>query len=336
MPVDFYSTSVIREVRSSFSRKENWLVDMFFKKKETVSDENIILELRRGQNKAAPFISEVENGRVIKSKGRTTNVIKAPSIGVEYPLTAKDIFMRTVGGSQQNGPSLVERYSKKVAEILVDQENALVNKEELMVSQFLTTGKVVSLEGEHPVEIDYKMPNIETLEAGKKWGETGVDIFASIRSYVDNSEKKSGNVVNNIVLGETAANKLLNNSELDKRLDVKNKTEAILEVVSKYPGIRYLGRLDGKIDIYSFSKQQTNSKDEILDLLPPNVMIGGPTDGAILYAPIVDMRERVIYEEMRHTRNRVSDTGKQEVISTESRPVLEPCDLEAYFSVIVC
>lgn len=336
MAVDFYSTSVIREVRSTFGRKENWLVDMFFKRKSTVSDENIILELKNGQNKAAPFISDVENGRVIKEKGRISNVIKAPSIGVEHPLTAKDIFMRVVGGTQQGGPTLAQRYQSRVAQILAEQENALINKEELIVAQFLTTGKVVSLDGEHPVEIDYQMPTIETLTAGNKWGEANVDIFTSIRKYVDNAEKASGAIVNMVVLGERGANKLLNNPELDKRLDVKNKTEAILEVVAKYPGIRYLGRLDGKIDIYSFNKQLTDAKEEVIDLIPQNIMIGGPSEGEIIYAPIIDFEEEAIYEEMRHTRNTVSKSGKQKIISTESRPVLQPCDLKAYFSVVVC
>lgn len=336
MAVDFYSTSVIREVRSSFGRKENWLVDMFFKKKTTVSDENIILELKKGHNNAAPFISDVENGRVIKEKGRVSNVIKAPSIGVETPLTAKDVFMRVVGGSQQGGLTLAQRYSNRVAEILAEQERAIVNKEELIVAQFLTTGKVTSLDGEHPVEIDYQMPTIETLTAGNKWGEANVDIFGSIRKYVDNAEKKSGEVVNTVVIGERSAGKILNNPDLDKRLDVKNKSEAILSVIAMYPGIRYLGRLDGKIDIFSFNKQITNAKNEVVDLIPANIMIGGPTDGEMLFAPIIDFEEEAIYEEMRHTRNTVSKTGKQKVISTESRPVLQPLDLSAYFSVVVC
>lgn len=334
--MDFYSTSVMREVRSTFGRKENWLIDMYFKKKSTVSDENIILEMKKGQNKAAPFISDVENGRPIREKGRVSNVIIAPSIGVETPLTAKDIFKRPVGAAQQGGPTLADRYGKRVAEILADQENALINKEELIIAQFLTTGKVVSLEGEHPVEIDYQMPTIETLTAGNKWGEANVDIFASIRKYVDNAEKLSGAIVNSVTLGEKSASKLLNNPDLDKRLDVKNKSEAILAVVAMYPGIRYLGRLDGKIDIYSFSKQLTNAKGGVFDLIPPNIMIGGPSDGEIIYAPIIDFEEEAIYEEMRHTRNTVSKTGKQKVISTEARPVLQPCDLSAYFSVVVC
>lgn len=44
-----------------------------------------------------------------------------------------------------------------MAEILLDQENYIKNRIELMVSQFLTTGVVKSEDGKVGYEVDYEL-----------------------------------------------------------------------------------------------------------------------------------------------------------------------------------
>lgn len=209
-----------------------------------------------------------------------------------------------------------------------------------MIGQFLTTGKITSLEGEHAYELDYQLENQDTLETAKKWNTTGVDIFQSIRDYVDEAEANSGEKVDVVVLGSRAAKALLSSSNADAKLDIKNKTEAVITVIKKYPGISWLGKLDSAIDIYSYNQILVDEKGVKKEIIPANIMIGGPAGGTIVYAPVVyfdkDNGGVEVFVENRHSRVSVSETGKEKSISTEARPVLQPFDLDAYFSVFVC
>lgn len=336
---NFYKTSVIREIRSNVDRNPNFLRDIFFPNVETTDEEDIILEISKGGNRIAPFVSPVEDGRVMKSKGRSTNIITAPNVAPKYVLTPKDLFERAVGANFQGGDTPAVRQAKKIGKILKDQEKFITNKEELMIGQFLTTGKITSLTGEHTYELDYGLENQDTLEAGKKWTDAGVDILQSIRDYVDEAEANSGEKVDVVILGSKGAKALLSNTALAEKLDIKNKTEAVIQTIKKYPGITWLGKMDSAVDIYSYNQQLVDETGAKKEIIPSNMMIGGPAGGTIVYAPIIYFEKEGgtdVYVETRHARVSVSETGKEKSISTEARPVLQPFDLDAYFSVVVC
>lgn len=339
---NFYKTSIIREIRSNVERKPNFLRDIFFPNVENTDEEDIILEISKGGNRIAPFVSPVEDGRIMKNKGRNTNIITAPNIAPKYVLTPKDLFERPVGASFQGGDKPAIRQAKKIGKVLKDQETFITNKEELMIGQFLTTGKVTSLDGDHPYELDYKLENQDTLETSKKWDTVGVDIFQCIRDYVDEAEANSGEKIDVVILGRRASKNLLSSANVDEKLDKKNKTEAVITVIKKFPGISWLGTLDSAINIYSYRQDLKDEKENKIEILPQNMMIGGPSGGTIIYAPVIYFAKEgsgqsdEVFVESRHSRIAVSENGKQKSISTESRPVLQPFDLDAYFSVVVC
>lgn len=335
--MNMFTTSVIREIRTGLAVKPNFLRELFFKNVELLDDETIILEYKKGGNVAAPFVSPIENGKVQKNKGRTANIIVAPNIQPKHVINAKDIFVRMVGASFQGGLKPAQKQATKILEILAEQETQITNKEELMISNFLLDGKVKSLKGEYPVEVDYQMTNQWTLAGTEKWTDPLADIFASIRKYVGIAEAKSKELVDKVVVGEKAANLILSSDKVDKKLDILNKTEAVIQTIKQFPGIMYLGKLDSKIEIYSFNQSVVDATSgDIIQLLPPNAMIGGPSNGTILYAPIVDFKEKTIYVTDRYSRDNVSENGKELSITTEGRPVLQPRDVDGYFSVIVC
>jgi len=64
---------------------------------------------------------------------------------------------------------------EKIGRVLLDQENYITNKIELMVSQFLTTGIVKSGDKEAEYEVNYELGNKITLDSTHKWGAAGVE-----------------------------------------------------------------------------------------------------------------------------------------------------------------
>jgi len=69
--------------------------------------------------------------------------------------------------------------------------------------------------------------------------------------------------------------------------------------------------------------------------MPTNMVIGGPAAGEVIYAPIVFMGNGFVHMTERYS-NLDTTNPKAAKITTESRPVLQPCDVDAYFSYVVC
>lgn len=332
---DIYTAKTVRKIREKAEVKRNFLINLFFPRRTTVMTEKIILECTKSGEQTAPFITPLESGRVIKNKKVRTNVITAPNIGVAEILTPKDFFVREAGMQLSGDFDPVIRASKRLGEILRKQENYIVNKEELMVGQFLTTGKVTSLTGEDGYEVDYELENISTLSSGEQWGKPGVNPLTSLDEIISNAEA-SGVLVGNIVMGADAAKNFMNSEYTKEILSKDLQSEFVKEVVREYPGVVWLGTYKTYgVEIFRYKRKVLGPDKTPMEIIPSNIVIGGPKDGEILYAPIVNMGKGDIHVTERYSNVEIP-TPKVKKITTESRPVLQPSDLDGYFSVIVC
>lgn len=333
---DLYTPKTIRKIRDAWEPKKNFLTNLFFNKSETVPTEEIMLEITKGGEHVAPFVTPLEMGRPVVDRRTTSNLITAPNIAVSRSLGPKDFFVREAGMNFFGDYKPAERVGKRIAEILTAQERYISNKEELMVSQFLTTGKVTSTTEEAEYEVDYGIDNIVTLDGGKKWGETGVNPITSLDSILAKAEE-SGVIVKNVVMGLTAADKFMNSKEFTKEILSKDlQTEFVKEVIRQYPGVVWLGTYKTYgVELFRYSRKVVGYDGKEIQLMPPNMILGGSTEGKILYAPIINMGNSDV-----HMVKRFADVDspnkKQKNITTESRPVLQPDDLSGYFNVIVC
>lgn len=333
---NLYTPKEIRKIRDAWEPKKNFLTDLFFNKSETVSTEEIILEITKGGEHVAPFVTPLELGRPVVDKKTMTNLITAPNIAVSRTLGPKDYFVREAGMNFFGDYNPAAKVGKRIAEILLDQERYISNKEELMVSQFLTTGKVTSTSEEASYEVEYGIDNMVTLEDGEKWGETGVNPITSLDKILAKAEE-SGVIIKNVVMGLTAADKFMNSEEFKKDMLSKDlQTEFVKEVIRQYPGVVWLGTYKTYgVELFRYSRKVIGYDGKEIQLMPSNMILGGSTEGKILYAPVINMGTTDV-----HIVKRFSDVDnpnkKTKNISTESRPVLQPDDLSGYFNVIVC
>ena len=300
-----------------------------------MDDENILLETTVNGNSMAPLVSPVEDGRVMKEKGIRTNSIIAPSIAPKHILTSKDVFVREAGENITGGTKASIRMAKRAGHLLGKQEGYITNKEEHMVGQFLSTGKVESIGGEHSHEINYEMANKGTLGEGATWDLTTVNPLQNLDAWIVNAEK-FGDKVGAITMDTVAADAFINNKEVqalldNRRIDVMSSKQKDLG-----PGVAYLGFYKKRsVHLYQYDRALNDKTGAPISVLPAGTVIGGPVYGEVLYAPIVYFNEGSggdIHEEIRHSRIKVSSNGKEKSISTESRPVFQPNDMSAYFS----
>lgn len=337
MPLQLYTPISIRKIRDRAEVKRNFLTAIFFNKKAMSETEDILLEIEKGGEHVAPYITPLESGKPVPDKKTMSQFVKAPNIGTENTLEPKDMFVRETGMPISGGYNPKAAAARKIGKILGLHERYIVNKEELMVGQFLTTGKVTSLGKEAEFELDYGLENISTLSSTDMWDQTGVNPYISLSKIIRNAEV-GGIKVENIILGEAAADALLENPNTEKYLSKDLQNEFVKDILRTYPGIEHLGRMTKYgVDLFSY-RRKVIAPDGVtqVDILPINMVIGGPSGGTMLYAPIINMGEN---DGEIHMKQRYSDieklSNKVKRISTESRPVLIPEDLDAYFAVTV-
>ena len=333
---DLYTPKTIREVRNQWTPKRNFLTELFFNNADTVQTEEIILEITKFGDHIAPFITLLESGRPIVDRKVATNLIKAPNVGVERTLSPKDYFVRDAGMNFTGDYSPAQRVAKRISEILSDQERYISNKEELMVSQFLTTGKVKSIADEESYEVDYGIENSSTLPGGQKWGEDKVNPLVSLDKILAKAEE-GGIKVKQVVMGMLAADKFMNSPNFKKEMLSRDlQTEFVKEVVRKFPGVVWLGTYTTYgIELFRYSRTVIGYDGKPIELMPKNMILGGSNEGKILYVPIINMGQGDVHITKRFS-NVVTPNEKTKKITTEARPVLQPADLSGYFNVIVC
>lgn len=338
MPASIYTTKTIRKIREKAEIKRNFLRGLFFNGSSKSESEIIFLELEKGGEYVAPLVTPLESGRLLPSKTRKTNQIVAPNVGTKDFLTPKDFFTRPVGGELSGGEDPKKLAAKRLGEILKKQENTIVNREELMVAQFLTTGKVTAIDGDAGYEVDYELENIETLPVEKQWDKDGVDPLVSVDDLVSNAEV-NGVKVENIVMGRTAAKHFIEKLHNSKKLSKDLQSEIVKKMVRENPGVTWLGTYTTYgIELYRYDRQLRGPKNEVVELIQANVVAGGPSGGEIIYAPIIYMgKEKGAMMFMNERYSATSNpTAKTQEITTESRPVLQPVELTGYFSATVC
>lgn len=328
-----YNSKTIRKIRKKQKVKPSFLRDMFFPTRVTVDEEEVWLDTTVNGNKTAPMVSPVEDGRVVKEKGIKTNMIMAPSVAPKYVLTSRDAFKREAGESQDSGKKANIRMARRSGKILGDQERYITNKEELFVGQFLSEGKITSSEGDHPYELDYEMTNKGTLGAGLKWNEDTGKPIDDLDGWIVEAEKY-GTKVGAIVMDSKASDAFINNPQVKEFLDNRRLNTVDANQKDLGPGVAYVGHYKKRnVHIYQYDRT-LEVKGQLNSVIPEGTVIGGPTFGEVLYAPVVYFTEsgKDIHEEIRHSRVKVSSNGKEKSISTESRPVFQPSDMSAYFS----
>jgi hypothetical protein len=115
----------------------------------------------------------------------STDEIKTPVMQERRIIGAKDINRRTAGENIYSPKTDTQRAAELHAADLRFCLDSIDNRIEVMVSQFITTGRIPIVGLGVKREIDYAIPNIEVLTGGNRFGQVGVNILAVMRRKVD-------------------------------------------------------------------------------------------------------------------------------------------------------
>lgn len=332
MSYDLYKQSTIAAIRTKIEVNRSFLRDLFFPKLEPQETEDMVLEIEKNGETYAPFLTELESGRPMSATRRKSYIITAPELGPEYNLSSKDYFERPIG--EQVSQRVADNVAKTIRKILERQEREIANKEELMVAQFLTTGKVVSIGTDSEYEVDYEVPNIGTLSTAEQWDKDTSNPKESLKKIIVEAEA-CGQKVGAIVMGWKAAQCYEKALQKDREFSTDSQSEFVKKVTRENPGVIWLGTYKTfGCEIFQYYRKIADYEGKQIDLIPENVVCGGPLEGTMLYGAVIntlDSKSNPIKKGKRFSW-RDSQNPKTEKIVTNSRPVLQPCNPDGYFA----
>lgn len=328
-----YNTRRVTKVRAAMDMKRNFLTALFFSEKIEQDKRTVRIEMEKNGEYFAPFVTKMESGRPMPDTTIKTNDVEIPEVAPEYTLKPDDYYKREAG--QEESVDVVRNVLNKIKRILTNQENYITNKEELMVSQFLTTGKITSIGKEAEVEIDYQVSNIGVLPVEEQWNQATATPKLSLEKMIMDAEE-CGTKVGAVVMGWEAGYNFENSLDKDKEFSKDNQTEWVKKQLRQYPGVIWIGTWNKfGIELFRYTRNVKNSDDNSnVALMPQNMVVGGPIGGTMLYGSIINtsipntnpvkVGARFAWKD--------STTAKTEKITTSSAFVLQPLDPDSYFA----
>ena len=171
--MDLYTPTRIEEVFRRSPRVTTFLKSTFFKGSKTFVTQSVNFDIVEGSRSVAPFVNPKAGGQVIPNKGYSTKTYTAPLVSPEKVTEAEEMLNRIAGEQITSSMTPAERAVRKLSEDLVEMDEMITRREEVMCAEALFTGKITVKGKNIDDEIDFGFSNTETLS--KKWSAAGSD-----------------------------------------------------------------------------------------------------------------------------------------------------------------
>lgn len=275
------------------------LQDLIFKERNTNEADTIDVDITVGGRKLAPFVTDVEGGKVVSGSTRSQRSVKTPRIRLKDPLTAKKLRgERGVGQPfYAKGPKSVEEAEQaKIMKSMKELKNKVLTTLEWMCAQALT-GKIIVEQDNVAFEVDYQIPaDHKVVLAGEsKWSGADADPLNDMQTWNDMIVDKLGRGAAIMVCGTEAAKWLRKKVPKDAWMD-RTKHVQVGELVWEMSS-NYIGNLGG-IDIYRYGSSFDDASGAAQKLIDADKVYMVATDAriSIEFGNILDLDANVVGE----------------------------------------
>jgi len=265
---DIYATPTLLRVLEAMPPSSTYILDTFFQDGEPFDTEWVEVQTKKGSHPIAPYVSELQPGKVVVRSGFTAKQYKPALIKPARPITANDLKIRMAGESLINPESPDARARKLVAKDLIDLTDTITRRLIEQASGLIFTGKVTQIgEGVSQV-IDYDFTNKVVLSGTDLWSNPDSDpitFLFGLRKEILDGNASTPNV---LLCDYDAAVALMRHPKIlalkDKGVDIGNVDTTLLP-----DGVTYHGRLrDVGLDVFSYTGTYTDDSGAEQPFIP--------------------------------------------------------------------
>ncbi|UAT29512.1 major capsid protein [Bacillus badius] len=337
-----YNTITLLKAAEQIPPVRTFLKDTFFPKFSTFVTEEVLLDVRKGKQKMAPFVAPRVGGVTIERDGFTTTKYKAPRIVPQRPINLEDISSRGYGENIVSLKTPQQRQGELIARDLQDYEDMITRREEWMASQILFYGSAIlkgytdsSNKNFVEQELNYNFTNMETLLGSDIWG-AGGDIYSQLDQWRLDLIKKTGVGPAIAVFGRDALAKFRADSKMREMMNIRNMNFGEIKPIVQANGITFIGRLpELGLDIYTYDAWYQDDDGSMKPYVPADrILLGTPGLGGFAYGAISQIEDGKQFKtyEGKRVPKMWADTDNEVVMTRmSSRPVPVPDDVDSWY-----
>lgn len=228
----------------------------FFRNVQTFTTRRVDVDFKKGNRALAPFVHPKKGGKTIPNSGYRTENYPAPLIAPNKITTVEDLLDRLPGESLVSGKSPAERAVEKLAQDFSELSEMITRREEWMCAQAIFTGTIPIIGDGLQETIDFQFTNKETITAAaSKWNKDTSDPISDLKRWRRNVQKNGFVNCNVCVMADDVATAFINNTKVQKLLDVKGYDLAAIKPKELANGVTYIGTLHAEgLDIYTYNE----------------------------------------------------------------------------------
>ena len=272
---DYYSPKYLRGALEKAIPPKKFFLSRFFKQAITFPTVSVSFEFAQNKRILLPYADQYSGSVPIAREGYQLKTYRAPLITGSRTITPETLETKGFGEPEWNsGKSPDERAKEVAARDLAELQEALYRKLEYMCARVKQDGKL-TIDG-YGVndEVDYQVPNIETITANnQKWTNTSYDILGKLAKMARVLRKNGVNPDMLIVGSDVSEAMCVNEGILKLRNDMWVN---IPDPASLEPGVVFLMQLKAPgiyLNVYEYSEYYTDNNGQLVPLIDPGTVI---------------------------------------------------------------
>lgn len=298
--MDPYEFQTLLAAVSYMKQPTTFLLELFFKLIPPHTTKTITVDIERGGESMAVFVSPLVEGNVVKKDGYITDVFEPGYLKEKMAITPEDLQVRNPGEilfAPNHDQS--DRLNQKVAKYLLTLMSRIIRREEWMASQALTTGQMNVIGKGVNRNISFSMlpTHLPVLIGNQAWTNAASDPQADLSRWIDLILDDSGLNADKVVMGSAALTSFLNHPKVQAILNSRRMTIGDVSPELKNNGAQKIADWYGpNCEIWTYSGKYIDPvTGQRMNLLPPNAVLIGSSAARCErhFAVIQDLKAKV-------------------------------------------
>ena len=300
--VDLYDSRSLSEAVNIVKTPEPYILSQFFGGPAEPHDRDTIdYEVYRGSEEIASFVhADDPNPRNVKKDViKEVKTFKLPRTYESKFFTAQELAkINAIGQIYSTAQARKAAQMDYIATEIENLKNRVVRLKEKMACEAISTGKIIVNQDNISFDYDFQFVNgkqLVTLAAGDLWSASTSDPSKNIRAWKKQVSKLSGVAAKKLILGSTAAEKLLSNEKALKELDNNNFSNGrLLGDQDPSGSTTYLGKLAG-VEVWEYHQSYVNTSGNAVDMIPTDraVLVGESRHMRVHYGAIDVIQNKI-------------------------------------------
>lgn len=314
MAIDIYKTQTMLAALELMPKRPTFLRDRYFPTtpKDIFMTEDVLVEFKDEKSrKMAPCVVPMRGGIPVARDGYKTFRYTPANVAPERPLTVDDLNKKQFGETLFSQKAPAQREAAILNEDMTDMNMLIDSREEYMAAQTLfNNGYSMKHYADEYGGSKYEEYKINFYEEGNnpavyipaaKWDTSGGSIIGDLYAMAQ-MLKKRGLKAADVLFGEDVAAVIINNTEIQKLLDIKRldigsiKPEELPDGATSYGKINCLGVM---LELICYSETYVDENNTDQTYIPKKkICVTAPAMGRTLYGATTQIEE---YDRQFHT-----------------------------------